>query len=107
MKRTLMAVVMMAEMTALTSTVASAQNVYQREYNQQGRIAQGVRSGALTARETTHLERQEGEVHREIARDRFYNGGRLTASERARVQCQDNHLSREIYRDKHNGYRGY
>jgi hypothetical protein len=102
-----MAAVMIAGMTGLTSTVASAQNVYQREYRQQGRIAQGVRSGALTPGETSHLERQEGGVHREIARDRFYNGGHLTASERARVQCQDNHLSREIYRDKHNGYRGY
>jgi len=103
MKRTLIAVAMMTGMTV----AASAQNVYQREYNQQGRIAQGVRSGALTPGETSHQERQEAGVRREIARDRFYNGGRLTAGERARVQCRENHVSREIYRDKHNGYRGY
>jgi Ni/Co efflux regulator RcnB len=107
MKRILTAVVMMAGMAGLTTTVASAQNVYQREYNQQGRIAQGVRSGALTPWETAHLERQEAGVRHEIARDRFYNGGYLAAGERARVQYQENHLSREIYRDKHNGYRGY
>jgi hypothetical protein len=107
MKRILTAAIMMAGLTALTSTVASAQSVYQRQYNQQGRIAKGVRSGALTPGETSHLERQEAGVHREIARDRFYKGGYLTAGERARVQFQENHLSREIYRDKHNAYRGY
>ncbi len=101
MKRTLIAVAMMAGFTL----AANAQSVYQREYNQQERIGQGVRSGALTPRETGHLERQEVGVRREIARDRFYNRGRLTGYERARIECQESRLSNEIYRDKHNGYR--
>jgi hypothetical protein len=103
MKRILMTVALMAGMTL----AANAQNVNQREYNQQGRIAQGVRSGALTPGETGHIERQEAGVRREVARDRFYNGGHLTGAERARVNCQQNHLSNEIYRDKHNAYRGW
>jgi len=98
MKRTMITIAMMTGM----AFAANAQNVYQREYNQQGRIAQGVRSGSLTPRETGHLERQEAGVRHEIARDRFYNGGHLTGNERARINCQDNRLSHEIYRDKHN-----
>jgi hypothetical protein len=103
MKRILMTVATMVGMTL----AANAQNVYQREYNQQGRIAQGVRSGSLTPGETGHLERQEAGVRREIGRDRFENGGHLTAGERGRINAQQNHLSNEIYRDKHNGYRGW
>lgn len=103
MKRMLMTMTVIAGM-ALS---ANAQSVNQREYNQQGRIGQGVRSGALTPGETGHLERQEAGVRREVARDRYDNGGHLTAGERARVNCQQNHLSHEIYRDKHNAYRGW
>lgn len=103
MKRTLIAVAMMAGMTL----AANAQTVYQREHNQQGRIGQGVRSGSLTPHETGHLERQEAGVRHEIARDRFDHGGHLTGGERARINAQQNHLSNEIYRDKHNAYRGW
>jgi hypothetical protein len=103
MKRILMTTAIMAGM----ALAANAQSVYQREHYQQGRIAQGVRSGSLTPGETGHLERQEAGVRREIARDRFYNGGHLTAGERSRINGQQNHLSNEIYRDKHNGYRGW
>jgi hypothetical protein len=103
MKRTMMIVTMVAGM----ALAANAQDIYGRERNQQARIGQGIRSGALTPRETVGLERQEAGVRREVARDRFSNGGRLTYAERERIECQQNHLSREIYNDKHNGYRGW
>jgi hypothetical protein len=73
-----------------------------REANQQGRIAQGARSGQLTPHETGHLEHQEGQINREVRQDRAANGGHLTQQERAQVNHQQNHVSREIDRDKHN-----
>jgi len=82
--------------------MAQKSEVGKRAENQQDRIAQGVKSGQLTPHETTHLERREGAVHREVRRDRKANGGKLTPAERARVNRQQNKTSRQIYRDKHN-----
>src|SRR5215469_6831509 len=73
-----------------------------RRYNQQGRIAQGVRSGQLTAGETKNLEGREANLNREIHSDRAANGGTLTPQERQQVNRQQNNLSRSIYNDKHN-----
>jgi len=83
----------------------SAQSIYQREENQQDRIAQGVRSGALTPHETARLEHREARVNREIRRDRFRSGGHLTHRERVHIRRQQNHISRAVYRDKHNARR--
>lgn len=73
-----------------------------RQFNQQGRIAQGVRSGELTPRETAHLENREANIHNEVHNDRAANGGKLTPQERQQVNRQQNAASRAIYRDKHN-----
>jgi len=77
--------------------------VGQRRENQQDRIAQGVRSGQLTAGETAHLENQERGINQQIAADRSANGGRLTQGERQQINHEQNQESRNIYRDKHNG----
>jgi hypothetical protein len=74
----------------------------QRRENQQDRIAQGVKSGELTAGETTHLEKQEGQITNEVRSDRAANGGKLTPAERAQVNRQQNKVSKQIYKDKHN-----
>lgn len=73
-----------------------------RQGIQQQRIAQGVRSGSLTAGETARLERREAGVNREIRRDRAQNGGTLTPQEHRQVNRQQNRLSGQIYRNKHN-----
>ena len=73
-----------------------------RAENQQDRIAQGVGSGQLTARETAHIERQEAALNRRVNVERTANGGHLTPAERRAVNQRQNTLSREIYRDKHN-----
>jgi len=73
-----------------------------RQFNQQGRIAQGVHSGELTPRETGHLENREANIHNEVHNDRAANGGRLTQQERRQVNRQQNNTSKAIYRDKHN-----
>jgi hypothetical protein len=77
--------------------------VGQRQRNQQERIAQGVKSGQLTAGETAHLEGRESAVNHEIHNDRAANGGKLTAAEHRQVNRQENANSNAIYRKKHNG----
>jgi hypothetical protein len=76
--------------------------VGQRRENQQDRIANGVRSGQLTAGETAKLENKEQGVNREVAGMRQANGGKLTAGDKAVVNKQQNKLSKQIYNKKHN-----
>jgi hypothetical protein len=73
-----------------------------RQELQQQRIAQGVRSGSLTAGETARLERNQTALNHEVRTDRAKNGGRLTPQQRRQVNGQQNRLSGQIYRDKHN-----
>ncbi len=76
--------------------------VGKRAENQQDRIAQGVKSGQLTAGDTAHLESKDAAINREVHNDRAANGGKLTGAEKAQVNHQQNKVSRQIYRDKHN-----
>ncbi|HME05832.1 MAG TPA: hypothetical protein VKG25_02235 [Bryobacteraceae bacterium] len=78
------------------------ERIAQRKENQQDRIAQGVKSGSLSPRETANLEHKEANLNKEIRSDRRANGGNLTNNEKAQVNRQQNRLSRNIYRDKHN-----
>ena len=73
-----------------------------RRFNQQGRIANGISSGRLTAGETRNLETKEAGLNKEIHQDRAANGGHLTGAERQQVNGQQNQLSKQIYNDKHN-----
>jgi hypothetical protein len=76
--------------------------VGKRAENQQDRIAQGVKSGQLTAGETANLETKDARINHEIHNDRAANGGKLTGAEKAQINHQQNKVSRQIYRDKHN-----
>jgi WXXGXW repeat (2 copies) len=73
-----------------------------RRYNQQGRIANGISSGQMTAGETKNIEGREAGLNKEIHNDRAANGGTLTPQERGQVNQQQNNLSKSIYNDKHN-----
>ncbi len=84
---------------------APRSEVGQRQENQQDRIAQGVKSGQLTAGETTHLEKNQARINRQIHQERKENGGKLTPQERAQINHEQNHQSKQIYRAKHNGAR--
>jgi hypothetical protein len=86
---------------AITVTLNAA-TVNQRRENQQDRIAQGVKSGQLTAHETASLERKESGVNRQIRNDRRHDDGHLTNGEKVQVNREQNRLSHDIYRDKHN-----
>jgi hypothetical protein len=99
---------------ALSSTAVLAQSpssstqspsdpsIAQRKENQQDRIANGIKSGQLTAGETSHLETKEAAINGETRADRAASGGKLTAAEKTQINNQQNHLSKQIYQDKHN-----
>jgi len=88
-----------------TAPIQKPETINQRRVNQQDRIAQGVKSGQLTAGETSRLENREAAINHEVRADRNANGGKLTPAERAQVNHQLNQTSRAIYRDKHNAAR--
>jgi hypothetical protein len=76
--------------------------IAQRKENQQDRIANGVKSGQLTAGETANLETKEAAINGETKADRAANGGKLTAAEKQQINKQQNQMSKQIYKDKHN-----
>jgi hypothetical protein len=88
--------------TAGANTQAPRRTVRQRQENQQDRIANGVKSGQLTAGEAAHLERNQARINHQVRADRQANGGKLTPQERAQVTREQNRQSRQIYRAKHN-----
>lgn len=99
MKKVFLAIIATA---FLAASLPADQKIAARKENQQDRIAQGVKSGQLTAGETARLETKESLVNKEIRADRAANGGKLTGGEKALVNRQQNKMSRAIYRDKHN-----
>ena len=84
------------------SLFAQTSEVGKRKDNQQGRIANGVQSGSLTAGETKHLETKDARINQEVHADRAANGGKLSGAEKAQVNRQDNRVSKQIDADKHN-----
>lgn len=80
---------------------ASTPKIDQRQENQQQRIDKGVASGALTAKETEHLEKREGKI--EADKDAAKADGTVTAAERRKLKHEENKTSRAIHRKKHNG----
>jgi hypothetical protein len=76
--------------------------VGQRQENQQDRIAQGVKSGQLTAGETAKLENQQQGINKEVSGMRQANGGKLTNADKKAVNQQQNKASKNIYNKKHN-----
>src|ERR1700730_11040843 len=95
-----------AAILARTTSPTSGQhdhNINQRKENQQDRIAQGAKSGQLTAGETSRLEHQEAGINKEERGMRAQDNGHLTKTDRRTLHQQQNQESRRIYRDKHNG----
>lgn len=95
-----MALAPMVTASAATAPRWHRKGIEARQRNQDRRIEQGERSGALTWRESQRLERQEARIERQEDRYRA-SGGQFTAAERARIQRELNTESRRIYREKH------
>jgi len=81
---------------------AQTSEVGQRAENQQDRIAQGIKSGQITAGGAANLETKEAAINKEVRNDRSLNGGKLTTQEKQIVSQQQNKMSNQIYTDKHN-----
>jgi hypothetical protein len=74
-------------------------SINHRQARQHERIAQGVASGQLTAREAGRLRAEPRAI---AAEERFYKrDGHLSARERADLQRDLDRASRDIYREKH------
>jgi hypothetical protein len=87
---------------AIPAFAGQGATINDRKENQQDRIAEGVKSGQLTAGETANLETKESAVNKEEHAMRAADNGKLTAGDRATLQHQQNKLSNQIYKDKHN-----
>ena len=105
---------------ALTSTVGFAQaapspapapmqrhaaTINQRRDHQQQRIAQGIQTGRLNARQAARLERREASIGHQERHMRAANSGRLNRADRVRLNRRLNRTSRAIYRAKHRAVR--
>ena len=77
----------------------------ERKTDQQERIAEGVKTGQLTAGEAGRLEHQEAGINREERGMRAQDNGHLTKADRKLLHHQQNQESHRIYKDKHNAHK--
>jgi hypothetical protein len=75
--------------------------VNKREANQQQRIGNGVKSGKLSAQQTSNLEKREANVQNREQKDMAAHNGHLTKAEQKGINRQQNRISKSIYKDKH------
>ena len=74
--------------------------VNHREANQQKRIGNGVKNGALTPKQTSHLEKREANLQNKEQADMAKHNGHLTKVEQKNLNHRENRISRSIKRDK-------
>jgi hypothetical protein len=84
----------------LSASSQRAQADTQRNIDQQQRINNGVKSGALTNHEAAGLERGQSHVDKREARAGA--NGNVSAGEQRRIARADNRQSTRIYNKKHN-----
>jgi Tfp pilus assembly protein FimT len=77
----------------------STPRIDQRQQNQERRIEQGAKSGALNKREAARLEKGQARVQR--MEDKAAADGKVGAKERVRIERAQDKQSRRIYRQKH------
>jgi len=76
--------------------------VNRREGRQQQRIANGIKNGSLSPKETANLEKREASVQKQEQKDMAKNNGHLTKAEQRQLNHRENRISRSIAKDKHN-----
>jgi hypothetical protein len=102
MKNFILTITTAGLLIAVSGSALADDLIHDRRENQQDRIAQGVKNGSLTPKETARLENKEAALNKEIRNDRKTNGGNLTDKQKAQVNRQQNRLSGNIYNNKHN-----
>ena len=82
-------------------SMAGPRGINNREYREQRRINQGIRSGELTRREAERVEAGLAKIRID---ERYAKAdGNVSPRERARLERELNRESRAIYRQKHDG----
>ncbi len=76
--------------------------VNSREQNQQNRIANGIKSGAVTPKEGAKLERQQNRINNQEKKDMAAHNGHLTKANQAQLNREQNRASKNIYAKEHN-----
>ena len=71
----------------------------QRQVNQEKRIDQGIKSGALTSKEAGKLEKREAKIESDKIAAKA--DGKVTKAERRKLNREEHHASRAIHRQKH------
>src|SRR5262245_18563579 len=88
-------------LSLLSVAPAVAQNINERQENQQERILKGVGNNSLNARGLFRLERREASIANQEQRIRARTGGRLTPFGRFVLNQRLNNTSAAIRRNKH------
>lgn len=89
----------MLALPVLAQVAPATPSIDQRLANQEKRVEQGVKSGALTAKEVERLERREDKIRAEAAAAKA--DGKVTKQERKHLQQELNQQSRAIQHEKH------
>ena len=74
--------------------------VNRREWHQQQRLANSMRSGRLPLNEASQLEGQAAALKRQERQGLQANGGYLTKQQQRQLNREEDGLSHEIYREK-------
>jgi hypothetical protein len=77
----------------------STPRIDQRQADQQKRIDEGVKSGALNEKEARRLDKGQQRVQK--AEDKAMADGKMTAREQRKIEHMQDHQSKKIYREKH------
>jgi len=97
-------VALLGVMSSAAFAQTAAQLDQQRDVNQQERIEQGLKSGALTSREAGRLESEQKRIDNMQARD--LRDGHMSAGEQLRLDKAQNAASADIYKQKHDAQSG-
>jgi hypothetical protein len=84
---------------AQTSGTTSTPRIDKRQENQQKRIDQGVKSGALNEKEAARLQKGQDRVQK--GEDKAMADGKMTKKERVKMEHMQDQQSKKIYREKH------
>ena len=92
------AVIAAFALPALAQT-QSTPRIDQRQQNQERRIEQGEKSGALNQKEAARLEKGQARVQK--MENKATADGKVTKKEARRIEKAQDRQSKKIYREKH------
>ena len=93
------AAVLMLGLATFAGAATKTPGIHRHRVHQQERIGQGMRSGSLTPREGTRLERGQRHISWMVRRAKA--DGVVTPRERAQIRRAQGMQSRMIWRQKH------